>query len=118
MTGKIEPRKKLNRGEAKVQAAIIKMLERNGWFVRETHGNWFQSGFPDLYAVHQRYAPKWIEVKDPDRAGKSSLFTPAQKEVFPQWSARGVGIWVLTGATDSDYRKLFDPPNWHTLYTK
>lgn len=98
--------------EAIVQKKIIRALEARDWYVRATFGNYRQSGFPDLYAVHGRFGPRWIEVKDPERSGKMSIFTPAQMEVFPQWTARHIGIWVLKGAEEEEISKLFKPANW------
>ena len=98
--------------EAKIQAAIIMYMRNLNWFVKNTHGNMYQSGLPDLYCAHKRYGTRWIEVKNP---GKYA-FTPAQLETFPQMTAAGVGIFVLTAATDTEYDKLFGPPNWY-LYT-
>ena len=69
----------------------------------------FQSGFPDLYAYHLRYGTRWIEMKMP----VGYHFTPAQLETFPEWSSKGVGIWVLTAVTETEYKKLFKPANWH-----
>lgn len=74
-----------------------------------THGNEFQSGFPDLYATHYSYGPRWIEVKLPDMKG--SKFTAAQWREFPKMVANGTGIWILTGATPTEYSKLFKPYN-------
>jgi len=93
--------------EAKIQAAIIKFLRERGWFVNPTHGNMFQRGFPDLYAAKRRYGPRWIEVKVPHKW----KFTPAQWESFPRYTAEGVGIWILTAATEKEYKKLFQKPN-------
>jgi hypothetical protein len=28
------------------------------------------------------------------------------------WEAFGIGIWILTAATQAEYDKLFAPPNW------
>jgi len=69
----------------------------------------YQSGFPDVYAYHARYGTRWIEVKVKDRY----KFTPAQLETFPDFSAKNVGIWILTAATEAEYDKLFKPANWH-----
>lgn len=93
-----------------VQTTIVKMLRYKGWFVRATHGNMYQSGFPDLFACHVRYGQRWIEVKDPNRGG--DVFTNAQHEVFPLLCANGSGVWVLIGSSDSEYNKLFNRPNW------
>lgn len=95
-----------------IQRDVIKMLRFRGWFVKPTHGNAFQSGFPDLFCTHSTYGIRWIEVKLPDMKG--SKFTPAQLEEFPKFVANGAGIWVLTAATEGEYAKLFKSPNWYT----
>lgn len=94
--------------EAKIQEALIKLLQGHGWYVMVTHGNMYQSGFPDLYATHSRYGPRWIEVKNP----LAYSFTAAQLECFPKLSANGSRIWILVAATDDEYNKLFKPENW------
>lgn len=81
------------------------------WYVIVTHGNVYQQGLPDLYVCHARYGARWVEVKNP--AGYH--FTPAQLEVFPAFSSKGVGVWVLTDSTPEELNKLFQPPNWHTF---
>jgi hypothetical protein len=96
--------------EAIIQAAIIDMLRIKGWHVMVTHGNMYQSGFPDLFACHSMYGTRWIEVKLPDMKG--SKFTPAQLEHFPKMTANGSGVWILTAATESEYEKLFRRPNF------
>jgi len=102
---KFKPRDK---PEAKLQARIIKFLKQRGWVVMNTHGNAFQKGFPDLYALHPRYGQRWIEVKVP----KKWRFTEAQKEYFPHFDDAGVGIWIMMHDTEEEYKKLFDEPNW------
>lgn len=79
------------------------------WLVKPTHGNAFQSGFPDLYAAHAKYGARWIECKV---EGKYK-FTPAQKLWFPQFSAAGVGIWILVSSEQSEIDKLFRAANWY-----
>jgi hypothetical protein len=110
----MEPARRMSkkRGpERVIQDNIIKMLKGYDWFVKETHGNMFQSGFPDLYAFHQSYGQRWIEVKNPE----NYKFTPAQLEWFPKFSAHQCGIWILVAATEEEYRKLFKPANWHVF---
>lgn len=75
----------------------------------KTHGNMFQSGLPDLYATHYTHGARWIEVKLP--LMKGSKFTNAQYEVFPKLVANGSRIWILTGATEEEYKKLFKKCN-------
>lgn len=98
--------------EHKLQLKIIAMLRNYGWFVKPTHGNMFQSGFPDLFACHSGWGglTRWIEVKLPEMKG--SRFTGAQLEDFPKFCANGSGVWILTDATEAEYKKLFKPPNW------
>lgn len=99
--------------EAKIQAEILKFLRNLGWFCLETHGNMYQSGFPDVYATHSSYGIRWIEVKN----AESYSFTAAQMENFPKMSANGTGIWILVEATPAEYAKLWKPPNWHIYLT-
>jgi hypothetical protein len=94
--------------EAKIQEAIIDFLMVRGWFVKSTHGNMYQHGFPDLFCCHSRYGIRWIEVKNPD----NYCFTAAQLEDFPKFTANGAGVWILTAATQCEYEKLWKPPNW------
>lgn len=100
--------KKKKGPEHHIQQAIIKKLRYLGWFVKETHGNMFQSGFPDLFACHSVYGQRWIEVKNP----ASYRFTPAQLDDFPKFSANGCGVWVLVSDSDKEINKLFREPNW------
>lgn len=74
----------------------------------ETHGNLYQKGFPDLYCVHEIHKQRWIEVKQPVKYS----FTVAQRENFPIIS-KVAGIWILTAATEYEYEKLFQVPNWY-----
>jgi hypothetical protein len=104
-----KPRKK-GRPEAKIQDAIIKKLRYLEWLVKPTHGNAYQSGFPDLFAAHVKYGQRWIEVKN----AAAYSFTPAQIEWFPQFSAAQCGIWILVSDSDEEIKKLMAPPNWHT----
>lgn len=95
--------------EAEIQEAILKYLRHREWYCKETHGNMFQSGFPDLYCTHRLYGIRWIEVKNP----LAYSFTNAQMSDFPMLSANGTGVWILTAATESEYLKLWGPQNWY-----
>lgn len=94
--------------EAVIQLAVIDFLTLKGWFVKSTHGNMYQSGFPDLWASHHQFGSRWIEVKKP----KGYSFTAAQLRDFPKMCAFGSGVWIMTGATEDQYRCLFKPCNW------
>lgn len=98
--------------EAIIQAKIIKALLVRGWLVKETHGNIYQYGFPDLYCSHYHQGIRWVEVKNPIKWE----FTPAQLEWFPKFTAHGTGIWILTSDTPEELEKLKRPPNWAMFY--
>ncbi|MCK9460601.1 MAG: hypothetical protein M0R80_13260 [Proteobacteria bacterium] len=95
--------------EDKIQREIIAFLQMRGWFVKPTHGNMYQSGFPDLFACHSSYGQRWIEVKNP----LAYSFTGAQLIDFPKICANGSGVWVLVAATEEEYKKLFSKYNWY-----
>ena len=97
------------RREAVIQKELVFFLRMRGWFVKSTHGNLYQSGFPDLFCCHATYGPRWVEVKLPGMRG--SHFTTAQLEIFPQMCACGAGVWVITGV--AEYKKLFLDCNWY-----
>ena len=103
------PKSKKN-PETILQADIMKMMTFKGWFCKNTHGNMYQSGFPDFFATHQRYGHRWVEVKMPNRSGNP--FTGAQMETFPELCAHGSGVWVLIADTETEYEKLFKKFNW------
>lgn len=96
--------------EFHIRAAVIKMLHLKGWYVKIVHSSEYSSGFPDLYATHKKYGPRWIETKLPNMEG--SRFTAAQMETFPKMSANGSPIWILVAATENEYKKLFAPENF------
>jgi hypothetical protein len=106
--------------EAAIQKSIIVMLQDRGWFVRKTHGNAFQRGFPDLFAYNDAFkkaphgALRWIDVKVKGR----HRYTKAQCQEWPLWELSKVGIWILMGTEDTDYAKLFEPPNFRDYWMK
>jgi len=91
-----------------IQRDFVRYLRDREWLVERTHGNLFQQGFPDLYVSHKENGQRWIDVKNP----ASYRYTKAQIQKWPIWDSYGIGIWIITGATDADYDKLFQPPNW------
>ena len=98
--------------EHKIQAALIEYLGVRGWLVEVMHGNAFQRGIPDLYLFHPRYGPRWVDVKQPEKYS----FTKNQRLKWPLWDHFGVGIWILTAATQAEYDKLFALPNWREYW--
>lgn len=101
----------------KIVKPLVTYMERaKGWHVENIHGSQFQEGLPDLYAMHPKYSPKWIECKV-IRKGNIS-FTPAQKRKFPIFVANNVPTWVIAGYDLRDslelhraYQSLFKEPN-------
>lgn len=100
---------KRERPEAKIQKDLTKFLRLRGWYVKTLHGGKFQSGMPDLFCCHANYGMRLVEVKLPGMVG--SAFTAAQKKEFPQMIRHGAAIWILTGATEREYAKLFKKQN-------
>ena len=107
---------KMNRPEAKIEENIIAFLRLRGWLVRKIHGDERNNGWPDLYATHTKYGSRWVEVKLPNMKG--SRFTTAQKEWFPKLEANGTKIFILTGASETEYCKLFKPSNFFQIFAK
>jgi hypothetical protein len=91
-----------------IQKALCQFLHDRGWVVEVMHGNAFQRGIPDLYLFHRKWGARWVDVKHP----KKYSFTKAQKIKWPTWDRAGIGIWILTAATQKEYDKLFAAPNW------
>lgn len=95
-----------------IQRDLIAFLEARGWLVERTHGNLYQTGFPDLLAMHEKWGQRWIDCKQPKRYS----FTKAQRQKWPLWAAKRTGIWILTAATQEEYDKLFHAPNWRDYW--
>ena len=95
-----------------IQRDLIAFLRARAWHVERMAGGPFQSGIPDIYSYHKKWGTRWIDVKRP---GKNYSFTKAQKIKWPEWDRAGIGIWILTAATQEQYDLLFGPPNWRTF---
>lgn len=95
-----------------IQRDFIKFLEIRDWLVERVIGNQFQTGLPDLYCFKREFGERWIDIKNPGRYS----FTAAQKYKWPLWGKFGVGIWIITAASQSEYDKLFAPPNWRAYW--
>lgn len=95
-----------------IQQDLVQFLEARGWLVERMIGNAFQTGIPDLYCHHLRWEYRWIDVKVKGRY----TFTKAQRAKWPEWEKSGVGIWILTAATQEQYDLLFAPPNWRQFW--
>ena len=95
-----------------IQRDLKDLLRARAWHVEQTHGNLFQTGFPDLFVSHKKFGSRWIDCKVD---GKYE-FTIAQQRKWPIWTEFGVGIWILTAATQEQYDRLFRPPNWRDYW--
>ena len=91
-----------------MQKKHIVFLETRGWLVEVMHGNAFQRGIPDLYLFNRDWGERWVDVKHAEKY----TFTKAQRHKWPRWESKGIGIWILTAATQEEYDKLFRSPNW------
>jgi hypothetical protein len=98
--------------EWRIQNELKRYLAVRGWLVEATHGNAYQKGFPDLYLYHPQHRQRWVDCKSPIRHS----LTRAQRTKWPRWEKFGVGIWILTAATQEQYDKLFGPPNWRAFF--
>lgn len=96
-----------------IQRDLTVYLKVRGWHVERMIGNAYQTGIPDLYVAHLKWGTRWIDVKRPD---STYSFTKAQKLKWPVWESFGIGIWILTGADQENYDKLFKPPNWRDYW--
>lgn len=91
MSGVKEPLQPNRPGlEWEIQTSLTLRLKEQGWHVMATSGSIYQTGFPDLYAVHPVHGPRWIEVKNP----RGYKLEHSQIRTFREWSANHVGIWV------------------------
>jgi len=98
--------------EWKIQRDILRYLRARKWLAEVSNGNLFQKGWPDLYLSHVRFGQRWVDVKNP----KSYTYTADQRRKWPDWDAHGVGIWIMVAASDEEYDKLFQPPNWRAYW--
>ncbi len=95
-----------------IQRDLIAYMKARGWHVERMTGNMYQKGIPDLYCYSKQWGERWIDVKND---GKYS-FTDDQKKKWPVWDNAGIGIWILIGATQEEYDKLFALPNWRAYW--
>jgi hypothetical protein len=98
--------------EVVIQRELVQLLRTRGWHVERMSADAFQNGIPDLYCYHRKWNARWVEVKRPTAYD----FTRRQRQRFPIWQKAGIGIWILTAATQEEYDKLFKPPNWRRFW--
>jgi len=98
--------------ELDIQRELVKFLRARGWHVERMSADAFQNGIPDLFCYHKKWGMRWVEVKRP----ANYSFTLRQRQRFPAWQEDGIGIWILTAATQEQYDLLFQPPNWRDFW--
>jgi len=103
----MQPIKSKARPEDLIVQQLKSYLKTRDWLVKKTHGNEFQSGFPDLFCYHRKYGLRWIEVKTP-----TGHLQGSQIQFFQELAAVGCGVWILTAANDDQYQLLFSSANW------
>lgn len=97
------PRKRIEFSESN---KLRRYMEERGWLIKKLHGGKYQSGFPDLVAMHPEHGLRWIETKAP--GGK---LRPSQRKFFAVMSTHGQLIFVLHSV--KDYPLLFSKyDNW------
>lgn len=95
--------------EKKIELAFRALLKSKGWWTKKTHGNAFQSGFPDIFCSHLDYGYRWIEFKTP-----TGNLSPLQLKEFGDMARHGVRIWIITESSEEAYKKLFAAPNFYS----
>lgn len=98
--------------EAIIQREFIKYVKQRGWWTERMIGNALQKGIPDIYMFHPEHGDRWVDLKN----AKGYEFTIAQRIKWPIWEKFGRDIWIITGWTDEDYAKLFEPCNWRQYW--
>jgi hypothetical protein len=103
--------------EDTIQDRIISFLEDRGWLVEKMHGNAFQKGIPDLYCFNPLLnrpegLHRWIDVKVKGRY----KYTKDQCQKWPKWEEKNLGVWIMVDATEEEYAKLFEAPNFRQYW--
>ncbi len=98
--------------EQQIQDELVEFLRIRQWHVETISADPFQNGLPDLFCANKKVGIRWVEVKRPS----GYTITLRQRQRWPVWHAFGIGIWILTAATQEEYDKLFKPPNWHDFW--
>lgn len=97
--------------ESAIQNRLIKVLERQGWYVQKTEGR-SRNGFPDVTAVDPLGTVWFIELKR--TVGKPS---PDQCRELKALAEHNANVMLLYGMKAVDtillYRNLVDLTNMH-----
>lgn len=101
-----------NKLELHIQRELVEFLRTRGWHVERMLADAYQNGIPDLFCFNRKWGMRWVEIKRPE--GYS--VTLRQRQKWPVWEKAGIGIWILTAATQQQYDLLFRPPNWRDFW--
>jgi hypothetical protein len=97
----------------KIVEPLSEYMQYQGWVVEKTHGNRFQSGFPDLFCCHSQHYIRWIECKV--IRNHNIHFEQSQIIKFSKWISHGVKIWIIAGI---DFRGINNKMQLHAAYTR
>ena len=86
-------------------------LHLDGWHTEKSHGNAYQSGWPDLYCMHPEHGQCWIETKVRGKKLEASQVT-----TFLKWHKHRVRIYIITSVDDLILVYKHKPPNWPEYY--
>lgn len=112
--------------EQRLRAELVSFLRDRGWHVRMTHGNAYQKGVPDLLCFNRSFLRTELGPYRPIDVKVEGYYqyTKAQCLEWPEWMPEvgGPGVWIMMGANEQWYAKLFQPPNmwdyWRPAYNK
>ena len=82
--------------------------------MERTIGNAFQIGVPDLFIAHPEVGAA-LDRRASNRERTTASPRPKSRN-GRCGTAFGIGIWILTAATQEEYDKLFGPPNWRAFW--
>ena len=92
--------------EHREQERLRKYMATRGWYTKKLHGGKYQSGLPDLLAMHCIHGIKWIEMKVPGEKLRAS-----QIAEFARFEKCGQEVYILESI--EHYRRIFKPKgNW------
>ena len=84
--------------EAKIVAAVVRMLEKRGALVVNIHGSVYsRAGTPDLVGVLPGGVAFCLEVKTPD-----GVASKLQERAIRRWSERGARAAVVRSVEDAE----------------
>lgn len=89
-----------------IQEKVVRALKEQGWHVERLTGNAFQSGLPDLLAMHPKYGMRLIDIK----VAGSYNYTRAQRYKWPIHHTFGGGAYIITSVDEIPL--LMGEPNW------